>query len=105
MKRNKHIMTFSGYDQDELNTLLEYYLSGVSILIVSVVGLSGNIVSGLVFKCRKRDTNQTFTDLLVWLAVIDSVFLVFVLLLFSLPQLSSHFVPTVLHCKCVAMTG
>ena len=100
-------------DQDELNILLEYYLSGVSILIVSVVGLSGNIVSGLVFKCRHRDTNQTFTDLLVWLAVIDSVFLVLVLLLFSLPQLSSyysdwilpHLVPTVLPCTSVAMTG
>ena len=100
-------------DQDEINILLEYYLSGVSILIVSVVGLSGNIVSGLVFKCRHRDTNQTFTDLLVWLAVIDSIFLVLVLLLFSLPQLSSHYsdwilphiVPAVLPCTSVAMTG
>ena len=100
-------------NQDDLNTLLEYYLSGVSILIVSVVGLSGNIVSGLLFKCRHRDTNQTFTDLLVWLAVIDSVFLVFVLLLFSVPHLSSHYsdrtlphiVPTVIPCTSVAMTG
>ena len=100
-------------DQEKLNTLLEYYLSGVSILLVSVVGLSGNIVSGLVFKCRHRDTNQTFTDLLVWLAVIDSVFLILAFLVFCLPQLSPHYsdwilphiVPTVLPYTCVAMTG
>ena len=106
-------MTSSGNDPDNLNAVLEYYLSGVSILLVSVLGLSGNIVSGLVFKCRHRDTSQTFTDLLVWLAVIDSVFLVLVLLVFSLPQLSSHYsdwilphiVPTVLPCTSVAMTG
>ena len=103
----------SSPSQEDLNTLLEYYLSGVCILIVSVVGLSGNIVSGLVFKYRHRDTNQTFTNLLVWLAVIDSGFLVLVLLLFSLPHLSAHYsdwifphiVPTVLPCTSVAMTG
>ena len=97
----------------DLDEFLEYSLSGVGILLVSVLGLCGNIVSAFVLKTRHRDTNQTFTDLLVWLAVIDSVFLVLVTMMFSLPLVSPSYhdwvfppmVPIVLPCTSVAMTA
>jgi len=93
--------------------MVEYYLSGVSILLVSVVGVCLNIVSGLVLKFRQRDINQTLRDLLVFLALVNSVFLVLVVMVFSLPQFSSSYssnvlpyiVPTVLPCTSGAMTG
>ena len=81
-------MNYHNHNQNSLSmsvsdpaTVMEYYLSGVGILTVSIVGLSGNIVSGLVLKCRHKGNTQTFTDLLVWLAVIDSIFLGFQFLL------------------------
>ena len=100
-------------EHQDVNTVLEYYVSGVGILLVSVVGVSGNIVSGVILKKRQRDTTQTFSDLLVWLAVIDTVFLVLVFLLFSLPHFSSHYsswllpyiAPVALPCSVIAMTG
>ena len=103
----------SSSDTAELNELLEYSLSGVGILLVSVLGLCGNIVSACVLKTSHRDTNQTFTDLLVWLAVIDSVFLVLVTMMFSLPLVSPSYhawvfppmVPIALPCTSVVMTA
>jgi len=100
-------------EHQEANSVLEYYVSGVGILIVSLVGVSGNIVSGVILRKRQRDTTKTFSDLLVWLAGIDTVFLVLVFLLFSLPHFCSHYsswllsyiAPVVLPCSFIAMTG
>ena len=100
-------------EQSEENTDMEFYVSGVGLLTVSVVGVSGNIVSGVILRKRQRDTTQTFSGLLVWLAVIDTVFLVLVFLLFSLPHFSSHYsswllpyiAPVALPCSVIAMTG
>ena len=107
-----------GYMEDMMENydkknMVEYYVSGVSILLVSVVGVSGNIVSGILLQTRHKDTNQTVTDLLLCLALLNSVFLVMVVMVFSLPQFSSHYsdfvlpylVPSVLPCTSVAMTG
>jgi len=100
-------------DYHAKDDMVEYYLSGVSILVVSVVGVSGNIVSGHVLRTRQRDTHQTLRDLLMFLAGVNSVFLVLVVMVFSLPQFSSSYrnyvlpyiVPTALPCASVAMTG
>jgi len=101
------------HEDDKNEEMVEYYLSGVSILLVSVVGVCLNIVSGLVLKFRQRDINQTLRDLLVFLALVNSVFLVLVVMVFSLPQFSSSYrsnvlpyiVPAVLPCTSGAMTG
>jgi len=93
--------------------MVEYCVSGVSILLMSLVGVIGNIVCGIVMRSRQKESNQTVRDLLVCLAMVDSVFLVLVVILFSLPQFSSHYrdfvipyiVPSVLPCTSVAMTG
>ena len=100
-------------EDDDEEDMVEYYLSGVSILVVSGVGVFANIVSGLVIKSRQRDINQTLRDLVVFLALVNSVFLVLMVMVFSLPQFSStysnnvlpYIVPTVLPCTSVAMTG
>ena len=100
-------------EQSEENADLEYYMSGVGILIVSVVGVSGNIVSGVILRKRQRDTTQTFSELLIWLSVTDTVFLILVFLIFSLPHFSSQYsswvfpyiAPVALPCSFIAMTG
>ena len=101
------------HEDDENEEMVEYYLSGVSILLVSVVGVCLNIVSGIILKSRQRNINQTLRDLLVFLALVNSVFLVLMVMVFSLPQFSSSYssnvlpyiVPTVLPCTSGAMTG
>ena len=103
-------LTSGHHDKEDM---VKYYMSGVSILLVSIVGVSGNIVSGLVLKTRHRDLTQTLRDLLVFLAGVNTVFLVLVVMVFSLPQFSSSYrnyvlpyiVPTALPCASVAMTG
>ena len=93
--------------------MVEYYVSGVCILLVSIVGVSANILSAIVLKTRQIDTNQTLRDLLVCLAMVDSVFLVMVVMVFSLPHFSSYYsdfvlpyiVPSLLPCTSVALTG
>jgi len=65
---------------------LEFYINGVAILVIASLGILGNILSLLLFKRLKM--NPTFTGLLVWLAILDSLFLVCVLAMFSLPSLS-----------------
>ena len=91
----------------------EYYLSGLGILGVSVVGVSCNIVSGIALRAKQINTNQTLTDLLFSLAMLSTIFLVLLLMLFSVPQLSSYYsnhvlpyiVPTLLPCTKIVMTG
>ena len=91
----------------------EYYVSGLGILVVSVVGVSCNIVSGIALRAKQRDTNQTLTDLLVSLAMLSTIFLVLLVMLFSMPQLSPYYshhilpylVPTLLPCTSIVMTG
>ena len=100
-------------EDDDKEDMVEYYLSGVSILLVSGVGVIANIVSGLVLKSRQRDINRTLGDLVMFLALVSSVFLVLMVMLFSLPQFFSSYsnnvlpyiAPTVLPCTSVAMTG
>jgi len=75
----------------DINSQLEYYLCGWGILCWAIFGLLGNTFSILILKYRKVKMNQTFTNLLVWLAAIDSIFLVCVTLSFCLPSLSPSY--------------
>ena len=60
----------------DMNSNFEFWLVGVMITVVSVVGILGNIICILMFQYKRLNMNQTFASLLKWLAVIDSVFLV-----------------------------
>ena len=66
-----------------MNSSFEFWLVGVMITVVSVVGILGNIICILMFQYKRLNMNQTFASLLKWLAVIDSFFLVSVYFLFS----------------------
>ena len=60
----------------EMNTSLEFWIVGVLMSTVAMIGFIGNIICILMFKYKRLNMNQTFTSLLTWVAVIDSVFLV-----------------------------
>ena len=60
----------------DVNTTFEFWIVGVMITVVSVVGILGNIICILMFQYKRLNMNQTFASLLKWLAVIDSFFLV-----------------------------
>jgi len=75
----------------ELDLQLEFYINGVAILIVASLGILGNVLSLLLFKFRRLKMSPTFTGLLVWLAILDSLFLVCVVAMFSLPSLSASY--------------
>ena len=54
----------------------EFWIVGVTISVVSVLGFMGNILCILMFKYKRININHTFASLLTWLTVIDSIFLV-----------------------------
>ena len=60
----------------DVNITFEFWIVGVMITVVSVVGILGNIICILMFQYKRLNMNQTFASLLKWLAVIDSIFLV-----------------------------
>ena len=60
----------------DVNITFEFWIVGVAITVVSVVGILGNIICILMFQYKRLNMNQTFASLLKWLAVIDSFFLV-----------------------------
>jgi Co/Zn/Cd efflux system component len=63
-------------DESEINSRVEFWIVGVMITVVSMVGIIGNIICILMFHFKRLNINQTFASLLKWLAVVDSVFLV-----------------------------
>jgi len=69
--------------------LIEFYLKGVATIAVALVGILGNLISIRLFSMGKLGWSTTFTRLLIWLALLDSFFLVCVILLFGLPSVSS----------------
>lgn len=66
-----------------------FWVEGVGIPLVSSFGLLGNLISILIFLKRSQglDLNPNFSQLLICLAVFDSLFLVFVNSIFSVSAL------------------
>ena len=60
----------------EIHSWFEFWVVGVMITLVSMVGILGNIICILMFQYKRLNINRTFASLLKWLAVIDSIFLV-----------------------------
>lgn len=75
----------------ELDLQLEFYINGIAILAIASLGILGNVLSLMLFTFRRLKMNPTFTGLLIWLAILDSLFLVCVLAMFSLPSLSHSY--------------
>jgi len=70
---------------------LEFYINGCALMITTIFGLVGNLVCISLLQRRRERLNPTFSNLITWLAIIDSVFLIFVTLTFSLPSLSAQY--------------
>lgn len=71
----------------------QFYISGLALLATSIFGIIGNLISILIlqWKASKLNLNPTFSQLLSWSAVIDTVLLVLASPIFSLPLLSWEF--------------
>ena len=63
-------------ENSEVTASFEFWIVGVIITLVSMVGIFGNMICILMFQYRELNMNQTLASLLKWLAAIDSVFLV-----------------------------
>ena len=63
-------------EMSEFNSSVEFWVVGVMISVVSLLGIIGNIICILIFNFKRLNINKTFASLLMWLAVIDSIFLV-----------------------------
>ena len=81
------------------DSLYEYLLCGCGILCCTVFGLVGNISTILLFKWGRMQMNRTFTNLVIWLAAIDSCFLVTIRLTsLSIWLWTSAQGKTIIHC-------
>jgi hypothetical protein len=65
-------------ENSEVSAAFEFWIVGVMITMVSIVGICGNLLCILMFQYKQLSMNQTFSSLLKWLAAIDSVFLVII---------------------------
>jgi len=98
---------------DSANDALEFYINGCAIILIAILGNLGNFVCISLLQCRNSKLNPTFSNLITWLAVIDSVFLIFLALTFSLPCLSEEYkkwifpalLPTSLPLTSIALTA
>ena len=59
--------------QDTLADIFEFYIEGVMLLVVAVLGILGNFFFIIVFSCKKNI--NTFHSLMVSLACFDSLYL------------------------------
>ena len=71
-----------------LNSDFEFWVVGVTMSLIAVLGLVGNIISMLMFKYKRFGVKNTFTSLLTWLTLVDSIFLVSIFLRDSQNNLS-----------------
>lgn len=87
-------------DSKSISSMVEFYINGCALLITSIFGIIGNVICIALLQFKSSRLNPTFSNLISWLAIIDSMFLIFVLLTFSLPSLSTEYktwvFPTVL---------
>ena len=75
-----------------MNSNFEFWVVGVMMTLVAMLGFLGNIISILIYKYKRLGLKNTFTSLLTWLALVDSIFLVGILLgdLLGPTNLSEH---------------
>lgn len=73
----------------EMRSLFEYYIDGVALTIISIFGIVGTLLSLRVL--LKRQLRNSFSSLLSALAVSDSLFLLFAILVIGLPEVSQWY--------------
>ena len=74
----------------KMTPLYEYYIDGVTLTTISVFGIFGTLLSLRVL--LHPQLRNSFSSLLSGLAVSDTLFLVFVILIIGLPKISDWWV-------------
>ena len=78
----------------EILTNCRFYIEGVAMLPVSVIGILGNILSMIVLACPEMQSD--FNHLLIGLSTFDFIYLLMSTFIFALPILSKNYALTIL---------
>ena len=93
LRRRSEHCTYFRMSHPSASFLIFYnYAEGVIILLMAVVGISGNCITASIMTSQSLslDFNTTFRHILLMLATFDSLFLILALLTFSMPLLSDY---------------
>ena len=71
-----------------------FYIEGVAMLPVSIIGIIGNIFSMIVLACPEMQSD--FNHLLIGLSTFDFIYLLMSTFIFALPILSQSYASIVL---------
>jgi len=76
---------FGQEEQKSWESIATYFLEGIFTPLVSCAGLLGNLICILILSRKKGELGlkPSFTDLLIFLAVSDSLFLIFANLVYT----------------------
>ena len=66
------------------------YIEGYLIPLVTIFGLSGNLITASILQSPSLDMKTSFRHILLMLAAFDTTFSLLAALTFSLPLLSEH---------------
>ena len=98
-------------EEDHLSAQVKFIIEGILLLVVGMIGLFGNTVCIIMFSRLRLQLK--FHRLMILLFVYENIYLMFTLLVFSVPQLSEkyqsrflkHLVPIILPVVQIALTG
>lgn len=76
------ITTMNLTASEQFSETFEFYVEGLLLMIVAIIGIIGNVLFILLFSCRASKIN-TFHSLMVSLAWADSVYLSSSLIVFA----------------------
>jgi len=76
-------------DSDVLLDSCRFYIEGVALLPISIVGIIGNALSMIVLSCPEMQNN--FNHLLIGLSSFDTIYLLLSTLIFAMPKLSDNY--------------
>ena len=104
--------TDSHLDEKEEDFSVEFIIEGVSLCLVGILGILGNVAAITVF--ARQHLQKNFHALMLSLAAFDLMYILASILLFSIPQFSNNYkesavyyyiLPWVLPLAQIGLTG
>lgn len=97
--------------ENEFSVQVKFIIEGILLLVVGIIGLFGNTICIIMFSRLRLQLK--FHRLMILLFVYENIYLLFTMLVFSVPQLSEtyrsrflkHLVPIFLPVVQMALTG
>ena len=86
----------------DFSDTFEFYVEGVLLFIVAVIGIIGNISFIIIFSTHQKKLN-TFHSLMVCLAYFDTIYLASSLFIFSLPLLTPRIAQTYIFTHAITV--